>query len=244
MVDVKNYKKDSEEKERLSFRLSGFNDTQRDYFQSTLGKVEDHSPTLALKRIINTAIKYKEEVKTDAIQEPIKELPNCGYAWTYQGVGAICINGLKAPISRTTLEKRKLGFLVCELCEMITKTKKVETVASKPEPITDTEEEEKTDPVEIFSFISDSMLQNKRLKNSSDYLPLFAERFMTLEPSDLVKLIYIYRRTILTTKNVEGWKRKSSLIVNEVRTIIAKKEHDEKMKLLREPFWDKRGVKP
>jgi len=82
MAGRKNYKKPSKERKLLHFRISSLNDCQREYVLETLRRT-DNSPTLAIKRIINQAIKYKKlskvQEKLSSSKEEMEILPNSSY---------------------------------------------------------------------------------------------------------------------------------------------------------------------
>ena len=209
----KNYKKPSKERESINFRLDAFDDKQRQYFDETLGKV-GQSPTQAIKRVVNLALKSKE-LKTELETVPVKEekeeieiIPNCGYSWNYEGLGIICLKGLRTPITKDMLKKRKLGNLVCELCPMIANITLEERQSRKLE-------------FNLQNFnkpIADSRLQGKY--NASKDIPLFVRKFKTLSPSILAKEIFTYKNKAITPQSITMWLKRHKETFNELKSLI------------------------
>jgi hypothetical protein len=211
---MENKPQEAERKDSLkkSFNIDGLSELSQEFFEEILESAHG-SPTKAIDHMCELARKNVEE--TASGPERVLIPPDCEWAMFDDEEGDVCIFGLKKPVRRAILPRRKLKYFRCDLCPLLDLKREEQRLIRKQAVKT-------TLPILINNFTA--------YQAHKDIL-LIAQKYGTTSPSRIAELILKIKGETRTPESISMWFRRHPDDLASLEALIAR-EPSEKERIL------------
>jgi hypothetical protein len=203
---MENKPQETDRKDSLkkSFNIDGLSEDSQDFFEEILESAHG-SPTKAIDHICELARKNVEE--TASGPERVLIPPDCEWAMFDDEEGDVCIFGLKKPVRRAILPRRKLKYFRCDMCELVD-LKRLERKVLEKELV------KPTMPIVLNKY---TVFEARR-----DIL-LIAQKYETMSPARIAELIKEHKGETRTPESISMWFKRHPEETAELEAFIARR---------------------
>ena len=197
---------DSKDSRKKSFNIDGLSEDSQEFFEEILESAHG-SPTKAIDHICELARKNVEE--TASGPERVLIPPDCEWAMFDDEEGDVCFFGLKKPVRRAILPRRKLKYFRCDLCPLLDLKREEQKLIAK-------QAVKATLPILINQFTA--------YQAHTDIL-LIAQQYRTTSPTRIAELILKIKRQTRTPESISMWLKRHPEDTANLEALIEREPH-------------------